>query len=280
MRMPDSVKVPSGSRRERCYGRTTVSDIELLSNKYLLILVSGVAGALLSWVTQHVLNKRGKFSYCVTHSKVGASTADPIFGNVSVSWNGNPIANLFFSTLELTNESLDDYEYVRITISTSDTWLLSESTNIAGTPYTLKWSDDYQRELQVEPGGTATQQQHNTYMSRREYVIPVFNRGQVVTMNYLNAAHTEAMPHLLMSANVKGAVLKYRMPSQQILGVPIQHAALAGTISGLAAMVPLVFLVGNPWVIASLALIYGLGAQFPGALLVKGLRFARQGIGN
>lgn len=257
-----------------------MSETELLSNKYFLILVSAIAGALVTWITQRVLNKRGTFSYCVTHNKVGASLDDPTFGNVSVSWNGNAIANLFFSTVELTNESLNDYEEVRITAFTSDTWLLSESTNITDTPYALKWSKDYEEELHVEPGQTATQQQHNTYMSKREYVIPVFNRGQVVTLNYLNAAHTEASPHLWLSANVKGVVVKFRVAARQILGVPIQHAGIAGMISGLVAVVPLVSYVENGWAIALLALTYGLLAQLPGALLVKGLRLMRQAIGN
>ena len=222
----------------------------------------------------------GTFSYRVTHNKVGVSLDDPTFGNVSVSWNGNAIANLFFSTIEMTNESLNDYEQVCIAAFTSDTRLLSESTTIADTPHSLKWSEDYQRELHVEPGQTPTQQQHNTYSSRREYVIPVFNRGQVVTLSYLNAAHTEASPHLWLSANVKGVVLKFRVAARQIFGVPIQHAGIVGMISGLVAIVPLVFYVGNDWAIALLALTYGLLAQLPGALLVRGLRLMRQAIGN
>ena len=51
-------------------------------------------------------------------------------------------------------------------------------------------------------------------------------------------------------------------------------------ISGLVAIVPLVFYVGNDWAIALLALTYGLLAQLPGALLVRGLRLMRQAIGN
>ena len=110
-------------------------EIDILSNEYFLIAVSGTAGIVLSWITQRILNKRGIFSYYVSHNTVGASSEDPIFGNVRVTWNDNPIANLYFSTIEVKNESLNDYENVCISVFTDDTILLSEFTSIVDTPY-------------------------------------------------------------------------------------------------------------------------------------------------
>ena len=255
-------------------------EIDILSNEYFLIAVSGTAGIVLSWITQRILNKRGIFSYYVSHNTVGASSEDPIFGNVRVTWNDNPIANLYFSTIEVKNESLNDYENVCISVFTDDTILLSEFTSIVDTPYILEWSDEYREKLHVPPGQNPNQNQIDIYNYQREYVIPVFNRGQVVRLNYLNASCTKVGPHIWMSANMKGVVVKFKVPTQLFIGVPVQHAGIAGLISGFVAITVIVSYVTTPWVIALLALVYGLIAQLPGALLVRGLRIVKENIGN
>lgn len=255
-------------------------EFEILSDTYFLMVVSGTIGVLLTWLGQRVLNKRGTFSYGVTHNRVGASVEHPVFGKISVSWNDLPISNLFFSTLELKNDSLNDYENVLITVFSSTTDLLSESTNIVGTPYSLGWSADYQMEMFVEPEKTASELQRQAYTSRREYVIPVFNRSQVARFSYLNASKAESGPEIWMSTKAKGVELKFRTPAQQILGVPAKHASFAGTVAGLALLIPLVLSIKTPWLLALIALLYGLVAQIPGALLVKGLRSLRRAIGN
>ena len=255
-------------------------ELELLSNKYFLIVVSAMAGILGTLITQRVLNKRGRVSYSVSHSKVGASVAHPIFGNVKVTWNESPIPNLFFSSIELKNESLNDYLDVLFTVLSSNTFLLSESTSIQGTPYIVEWSDDFRRAMHVEAGKAPTEEQGNTYRSRREYSIPVLNRGQSATLNYLNAPHAENIPEIWVSANIKGMKLVFRAGSQQAFGVPVWQAGLAGIVSGFAIIVPLVVFLPNLWIVALVAFTYGLIAQMPGALLVRGYRFIREIIGG
>ena len=61
---------------------------------------------------QRIVNKRGLFTFVVRHNKVGESTDDAIFGTVRVTWNDNIIRHLYLSTVELTNESLKDFENV------------------------------------------------------------------------------------------------------------------------------------------------------------------------
>lgn len=95
--------------------------LELVKNEYVSLIFGGIGGIFTAWLTQRVLNKRGVFSYYVIHNKVGASVQDAVFGNVSVTWNNESIQHLFLSTLDMKNESLNDYENVVVRTYTDDT---------------------------------------------------------------------------------------------------------------------------------------------------------------
>jgi hypothetical protein len=124
----------------------------------------------------------------VTHNRVGVTSEDPIFGSVAVTWNGNAIPNLFLSTIEMKNESLNDYENVIVSAFTNDTKLMTEQTQLLETPTYLEWSEKYKQKMYVESGNTLTDSQLSLYNGQREYVIPIFNRGQAIKVTYLNSA--------------------------------------------------------------------------------------------
>lgn len=254
--------------------------LEIIKNEYLSIVFGGLSGIGTAWLTQRVLNKRGVFSYFVNHNRVGMSTKDSIFGNVSVTWNDQSVDHLFLSTIELKNESLNDYENVVIRTYTDNTRLLTESTHILDGPNVLEWTDKYKNQLHVEPNGTPTDIQQNIYNGQREYLIPVFNRGQQVRISYLNAAFSEVVPSVWLSATIKGVKVKFRAPQNQVFGVPQPLAALVGAILGLVGLVPLVMLVTNSWAVAIVAITYGFVAQLPGVGLIKIHRKLREIIGG
>lgn len=100
--------------------------LQLLQSEYISIIAGGFGGIVTAWLTQRVLNKRGVFTYSVTHTRVGITAEDDIFGNVAVSWNGNPVQNLYLSTIEMKNESMNDYENVIVSAFTNDSTLMTE----------------------------------------------------------------------------------------------------------------------------------------------------------
>jgi len=257
-----------------------MNTIEILKSEYLSIIFGGLAGILTSWLTQRMLNKRGIFSYYVNHNRVGMSTQDSIFGNVSVSWNNNPIQHLFFSTIELKNESLNDYENVTIKTYTDNTRLLSESTQILETPNILEWTEKFRNQLHVKNGQPPTDLQQAIYNGQREYLIPVFNRGQVVRINYLNSAVSDERPSIFLSAIIKGVKVKFRIPQEQIHGIPRPQAAIIGVIIGLILIIPIVTYIPNTWIVAFIVITYGFIAQVPGALFIKMIRNLRELIGG
>ena len=254
--------------------------VQLFQNQYISVIAGGLGGILTAWLTQRVLNRRGIFSYSVTHNRVGITTEDPVFGSVVVTWNGNTIPNLYLSTIEMKNESLNDYENVVVRAYTSDTKLMTEQTQLLETPNILEWSEKFRKQLHVEAGNNPTDSQWSLYNGQREYVIPIFNRGQTIKITYLNSAQSASMPSIWLSIALKGVRLKFRGPQNQILGVPQGQAAFVGVFIGLAVLVALALLASEPWVIATSAMAYGFVAQIPGAYTIKLLRRVREAVGG
>ena len=183
-------------------------DLALLDSRLAVALVSTGLGAFLMFLMQMIVNRRGLFTYLVWHNKVGTSTDDAVFGTVRVTWNHNLIHNLYLSVIELKNESQKDYENVVVKIFTNDTDLLSERSEIVGTTRFLDWTEEYSNRLAVATGAEPTQDQVTLYSMQREYLLPTMNRGQVVRVAYLNAAHTEHEPTLGMDIVHKGVQTK------------------------------------------------------------------------
>ncbi len=92
-----------------------------MNTRTAVAVISAVVGGLVAFLIQRFLNKRGSFTYFVRHTSVGVSADDAIFGTVRLTWNDNPIAHLYASTVELRNESLTDYENVVVKVFSNDT---------------------------------------------------------------------------------------------------------------------------------------------------------------
>lgn len=254
--------------------------LTLIENKYLISVASAVGGVILTLLTELILSKRGRFTYFVQHFRVGVSADDAVFGSIRVTWNENPVANLYSSTVELVNESMKDFENVVISAFSSDTILLTEKTELVGTASIVNWTDEFRQNLQVNPGQTPTAEQFDLHSRRRDYLVPVINRGQVIRFHFLNAARTENQPSIWLDIVHKGLKLKFRVPQNHILGVAQPRAALVGVLLGVTLVGFVVVFVQSVWVAAVLSLAYGFVAQLPGALIVKGWRWLRESIGG
>jgi hypothetical protein len=241
----------------------------LFENKYLIALSSSVGGIILTLLTQQILNKRGLFTYFVAHNRVGVSADDAIYGSVRVTWNDNPIAHLFMSTVELINRSTKDYESVIVRVFTNDTALLTERTEIVGTIRIAEFTESYVSQLIVPEGHEPTEAQQNLYRSQRDYMIPTMNRGQVVRFQYLNAAHSEAQPSIWLDILHKGVKLKFQVARNVILGVPQPTAAIAGTGLGVVFVGLVIAYSENVFAAAVPSFLFGLIAQIPGAYAVR-----------
>ncbi len=244
-------------------------EITPFQSNLIIPAIAAVLGAILTFIVQRFLNKRGTFTYYVWHNRVGISADDSVFGTVRVTWNNSEVANLYSSTVELRNESLNDYENVTVRVFTNDTILLTERTEIVGTTHYLAWSQAYADKLAVQTGSQASVAQRDLYSSQREYEIPTFNRGQLIRFTFLNSAKTENQPSLWLDIVHKGVKTKFQIAQNKFMGVQQNTAALVGSILGIFLLVAVVIMLDVVWIAAIVSFLYGLFVLVPGALLIK-----------
>ena len=240
-----------------------------LQNRLIVALLYVVVGAIITLLIQRILNKRGLFTYFVSHYRVGVSADDAIFGTVRCTWNDLPVANLYSSSVELRNESLKDYEDVIVQILTSDTALFSERTALIGTSRILDWTEGFKRRLAVPSGSEPTDAQRSLYASEREYLIPTLNRGQRVSFTYLNAARTEQQPTIVLDILHKGVKTKFLVAQPEFLGVPQFSAAQVGSVVGIVVVAFVIVTVETLWLAAVLSFLCGLLVLLPGTAFIK-----------
>lgn len=241
----------------------------LLENKLLFGVVTSISGVIIGVVAKSLLNKRGLFSYYVTHDRVGISADDVAYGSVKVTWNDNPIAHLYLSTIVLVNKCMKDYDSVEVQVYTNNTNLLTETTSIIGTPKIIHQTEKYREKLTIPVGSEPTKVQSQIYFREREYIVPTMNRGQEVKFQFLNSAHSEEQPAIYLDILHKGVVCKYQTPETQILGVSQTKAALVGTIVCLITVAIIIFHIEDITQVALYSFFLGLLAVIPGAYIIK-----------
>lgn len=241
----------------------------------VLSTVAFVGGIVAAILTHQFLNRRSLFTYFVFHQRIGVSATDEIFGSVRVTFNDNPVNNLFLSTVELINQSLTDFENVDVTIYTGDTRLLSHRTELANTPLAIAYAPDFIDSLVVPAGQEPTAAQFALYNGQRRFRISTLNRNQKAVFHFINASESSDAPKLFVDVTKKGIKLKYAIAQPQFWGVGRHRAAIAGLLLGLVLIAVLIAQVEVVWIASVIAFIYGLSVVVPGALIIRGWRWLR-----
>jgi hypothetical protein len=248
----------------------------IIENKLFIVVISALIGSLLTIVTKLFLNKRSIFSYYVFHNRIAQSSEDIVYGSVRVTWNDNPISNLYLSVVELINSSLKDYESVIVRIFTNNTKLLTQKTYIVGTSRSIDFTKEYKNKIAVKAGNNKpTDKQLSLFTSQRDYFVPIMNRGQILRFEFINSAIPNQKPIIWADVLHKGVKCKFKVARNMIFGIPQNEAAIAGIIIGLFAIILIINLINSVTISAIISFIIGLIAVIPGAYVVKILRKIR-----
>lgn len=249
--------------------------ILLSDNKIAIAIASAIVGIITAIVTQKWLSKRALFTYSVSHHHMGLSAEDTIYGSVKITWNEFPVSHLYLSTVELINQSAQDFESVVARIFTNNTRLLTQKNQVFGTTRILDFTDEYKEKIAVSEGNQPTNFQVDLYTHQRDYIVPTMNRGQIIRFHFLNDAETETEPEIWLEVMHKGVNCKFRNIYNQFLGVEHPTAALVGTLVGLFVVVLILIYVGSSPITALISYFIGLIVLLPGAYAVKGYRKLR-----
>ena len=247
----------------------------ILNNKLILAVVAALLGGIVTIITQRWLNRRALFTYSVSHSRIGLSAEDAVYGSVKITWNENFVYRLYLSTIELTNQSTRDFESVIVRAFTDNTALLTEKTNVAETTRVLEWTEEYKRKIAVPVGSKPTDTQNDLYWHNRDYIIPTMNRGQTIRFEFLNAAESEEQPAIWLDVLHKGVKCKFKPWQNQFRGVAQPTAVLVGNLVGVSAVGLMIFYVGNSPIPILLSYLLGVYVLLPGTYAIKAYRLIR-----
>src|SRR5258706_5522175 len=175
-------------------------------------IVSLFAGVLLTNAVTTILAKTKHLRYSTRVNRLALSTDDAVFGSVRATWNSKSVRNLYMAWVEVENTSNRDFEKVDFKIYVAnETFLLNDRTAVMAAPYAVQWSPEYKASLEVAPGALPTERQQFRYDHSREYLLSVFNRGQVLQFTYLcSRPNDDLEPGVFVSTTLKGAKLKHQ----------------------------------------------------------------------
>ena len=240
---------------------------EIVRNNLVVSIVAGLFGALITAVVAKLHSKTARLRYSVRVEKIATSADDPIFGSVKTTWGNSPVRNLYMATVEIENSSTRDFENAEFKIYTAkDTFILNESGQMANKPYAVLWSPSYRQSLTVPTGKTPSPTQQETYHHTREYQIPVFNRADILHLNYLcTRPNDDVVPGIWVGTQIKGARLDFRFVANVIFGVPVQDAAIRGLVISAITVVVSGFYLHNIWFASGISAFIAAGGQIWGA---------------
>jgi len=234
---------------------------DILENKLALGLISAVGGIFFATIVQKILCKTARFRYSTNVQRVAVSADDAVFGNVRVTWGNNTaVRNLYIAELEIENCSSRDFENVDVRVYVApQTLLLNERSSVEGTPYIVPWSDPFKVSIAVAPGAAATEAQQQIYYNSRDYLLKVFNRGQLLRLNYLcTRPNDDVVPELFVSTLLKGTRLSRQDRQRLIYGVTIQIALVRGLIVVTLTVLACGHYLHSVWIGAIVSMIVGL----------------------
>ncbi len=249
---------------------------QLLDNKTFVAVVSVIGGAFAGVVVVNLRNRLKTLEYTVQHDRIAFSAEDEIFGTIQVSWQGHNVTNLFTSRVELLNQTSTDFTNLEVRVYTGDTMLLGERTGIQGTTRILEHTNAYAQDIHIAEGGQPTDNQFYLYRHRRDYNLPVLNRGQKVIMTYLTLAPEGTTNHgVFLEILREGVKVEQRLLVPRTHGVPTVTATYIGLAACVAAYCLSSTIFTQSWAAALCCLLAGLFSTSIGAYVYRTLKFVK-----
>lgn len=243
---------------------------------------AAAAGVLGLHLWQRYLNRLAVFRWSVSYSRLAVAGATPEIGRIEVTWDDTPVTNLQFCYIELENQSGRDFTNVEVKLIFSDRTSFLGDGSVQGTAQFLPYTEHFQQRVQrllAIPEADRPEAELNTLLSRREYTIPVFNRGSRFGISVVVHPPSLATPSLEVYCEHPGVRLVHSPERQMFLGVVQSHAAWVGLVTALAIWLAVGMASDSALVVSTVAFIVGSVGSAIGAGLIHLKRFIARTIG-
>ena len=252
--------------------------VTFFSTEPLNLIVTGISTALFPTLFFFFQNRRALITYNISYNRIGQSVSDKIFGDIKVTVGGHEMSNLYLTTLRITNKSIKDLENLIFkNISSINCGLLSESSIVEGTAEILHYTDDFNNRAGLNRN-ERTQTQIDISLIERSYDVPVFNRGQIITISYLVNAAPNVEPLVHLSCLSKGVKVKRLLdipPTSHVWGIPIPSAALVGLCIMPVFIFGILLTIENDLFGLTISGLLGAFCAVTGALIIKSFNWVK-----
>lgn len=236
-----------------------------MRDKIILSLITFVSGIFIKGIWDKFKKRIICLRYTVWHQYLGASVDDTRFGSLKLLYNNTPLKSLYMSNVKLINESEKDLSALEVNIvcDQGSAILVSYGKNRASLKE-LKFTDEYNKVL-------LNQNPDNMghIFERRDYKIPVLNRGGKVDFSLLTTNLKGLQPRLSVSCDYPGAKMKYGNVLPELFGEPQAKSALLGSLAALLLCIPIVIFIESKAIAVFIAGLICLFAVLLGIILRK-----------
>src|SRR3989338_6521031 len=239
--------------------------VKLLENQYVRGAILTFVGTIIGIIVTKFFSKMSLVTYSVSTSKMGETTTNNIHGKIEVRHKDQILPNFYFSRIKIQNCSNIDLERVRVLFFVGDgVLILSDFIRYEKEERIIPYSDDYKAVL--------SDANNPLFFTRREYEIPVLNRGQSMILE-LTMTHRPdvSFPYLHASMVHKGAKLVEKPYTLEFFGISIRRTLPWAVILGIVLYISVSFMSLNPWLSGGILIVYGFFAQLLSAVLIKGI---------
>lgn len=235
------------------------------NEKIIIGTITLVIGILIKHFWDKYINRITRLKYSIWHNYIGSSIEDVKFGSVKLLYNDTELRNLYASNVIIKNETGKDLNDLELNISCNpgSLILVSHGRN-SNSIKELEFSDGYSEIIARNNPDDATY-----IYTRRDYKIPVINRGDVIEITLLTTNFNSDRPVLFVTSEHKGVKLKYYVEPIKLMGVPQTTSVFTGLVASLFLCIPLFYFISNIPLLIGLSLLNGWIASLYGVIILR-----------
>lgn len=259
--------------------------MELLKSlwSFLWTPATGI-GAALAWLIGQGWRKyKGRMvtlRWTANYQSVAVASATQGFGNIQVMRDGIPVQNLSMVFVEIENESSQDLTDVEVNLRYDDgTHFFFSDAYVRDVPHELtlasRWLSTLQRFNLLAESERPNSSDLRYLATRRDYLVPVLNRGAKIDLRALVQAPA-GIPRIILTCTHKGLRVREEPARPKLLGVDAKRSALLGiAVAVITALVLWIDFTPNV-VVVWIAFGAGLFAQLFGVGILWLIRLTRK----
>lgn len=201
------------------------------------IIYSAIAFAL-GLIVKHFYDtyksRKSVFRYRLFESLLGFSSDTAIVGRTRFFYNDNLVNNFFSHQFFLKNFSSNDFEKIVLRVwSDVGSQILWASCHKKSSMTQIEIAPEFLKKFEE-----ASEGMKNLLMGSREFLVPVYNRGEEIEITCYTTNAKEQKPGVYLECDFKGVKVERMFFEQPILwGVPQHRATLVGLIFGILALI-------------------------------------------